>query len=87
MHLDKTITSLMCVQVSERASKTERGSYPCCVFPQIAAFVLYAVGVLYSLKELDLFDDILPFLQVKPGNKIHFLWLVEGKKCSSIQYL
>lgn len=36
--------------------------YPCCVFPQIASFILYAVRMLYSLEEFYFFNDILPFL-------------------------
>lgn len=36
--------------------------YPCCVLPQIAAFVLDSVGVPKLLKELHLFNDVLPFL-------------------------
>lgn len=36
--------------------------YPCCVLPQVAAFVLNSIGVPKLLKELHLFNDVLPFL-------------------------
>lgn len=38
-------------------------TYPCCVLPQVAAFVLNSVGVSELLKEFHLFNDVLPFLQ------------------------
>lgn len=37
-------------------------SYPGSVLPQVTSFVLYAVGVFYSLQEFNLLDDVLPFL-------------------------
>lgn len=37
-------------------------TYPCCVLTEVAAFVLYTVGVPDPLQELHLFDYVLPFL-------------------------
>lgn len=38
-------------------------SYPGSVLPQVTSFVLDAVGVLYSLQEFHLLDDVLPLLR------------------------
>lgn len=40
-------------------------SYPGSVLPQETSFVLDAVGVLYSLQEFHLLDDVLPLLRKK----------------------
>lgn len=40
-------------------------SYPGSVLPQETSFVLNAVGVLYSLQEFHLLDDVLPLLRKK----------------------
>lgn len=37
-------------------------TYPCCVLSEVAAFVLYTVGVPDPLQELHLFYYVLPFL-------------------------
>ena len=38
-------------------------SYPCCVFAEVAAFVLYTVGMLNLLEKLHLLYNVLPFLR------------------------
>lgn len=43
--------------------------YPRCVLPQVAAFVLDSVGVPKLLKELHLFNDVLPFLKHKQSDE------------------
>lgn len=45
-----------------RAARSAADAYPCCMLPQIAAFVFYTVRVFYSLEELDFLNNILPFL-------------------------
>lgn len=42
---------------------TRKHTHPCCVLSQVAASILHGVGVPQLLKELYLFDNILPFLQ------------------------
>lgn len=47
----------------ENAAACKRaGTYPCCMLTEVAAFVLYAVGVPDPLQKLHLFYDVLPFL-------------------------
>lgn len=45
-----------------REAQSAADAYPCCMLPQIAAFVFYTVRVFYSLEELDFLNNILPFL-------------------------
>lgn len=47
---------------------THTNTHPCRVLAQVAASVLHRVGVPQLLKELHLFDDILPFLQQERQN-------------------
>lgn len=43
--------------------RTESETHPCCVLSQVAATVLYSVGVAQLLEELYFLDDVLPFLK------------------------